>query len=101
MIWTTVDLITLTDAIGDMGDPTVTKAYAIKFAKLKSVRQTEYYQASANGLKPEHMFEITSADYSNEKRLRYPSTSGTEYEIIRAYDKGEKTELICQGITNK
>jgi len=100
MRWTTVDLITITNSVNSLGDNIKSKVYATKFAKLMSVRQSEFYQASANGLRPEHMFEITSADYSGEKSLRYPSATGAEYEVVRVYDKGEKTELICQGITN-
>ena len=95
--WTTIDLITLTNTVNSVGDPIQSKAYATKFAKLKSVRQSEFYQAAANGLRPEVMFEISSIDYSCDKSLRYNSA---EYEVVREYDKGVMTELICQGVTN-
>ena len=100
MKWTVVDLITETNSVNSLGDAIVSKTYTAHFAKLMSVRQSEFYQANANGLQPQHMFEITSVDYSGEKTLRYPTSTGKEYEVIRVYDKGEKTELICQGLTN-
>ena len=100
MINTTIDLITLTNTVNTLGDSIKSKTYATKFAALKSVRQSEYYQAAANGLQPQHMFEIRSIDYSGEKSLRYTSSSGAEYEVIRVYNSGEFTELVCQGLTN-
>jgi hypothetical protein len=93
----TVDLITITNSVNDLGDNIKSKAYSTVFAQLGSIRQSEYYQANANGLKPQFMFTLRSIDYGGEKSLRY---SSTEYEVIRIYDKGEHTELICQGLTN-
>ena len=95
-----IDLITLTNTVNALGDAVKSKTYATKFATLKSVRQSEYYQAAANGLQPQHMFELRSIDYGGEKSLRYPASSGSEYEVIRVYNSGEYTELICQGLTN-
>ena len=100
IISTAIDLITITSSVNSLGDNIKSKTYATKFANLKSVRQSEFYQAAANGLRPEHMFELRSVDYSGEKSLRYPSSTGTEYEVIRVYDMGEMTELVCQGLTN-
>lgn len=67
------------------------------FANKKSVRQTEFYQAQATGLKPELMFEVRSIEYQEEPKLAF---NGKEYNIIRAYEKGELTEIVCTGIVN-
>jgi SPP1 family predicted phage head-tail adaptor len=90
-----IDLITVTTTQNSIGDNIYTNTYSQKFANKKSVRQSEFYQAMNNGLKPSLLFEIRSIDYNNEESLRYNSK---EYTIIRTYDKGEITELICEGL---
>lgn len=70
--------------------------YKIVYAKKRSIRQSESYQAASVGLKPELMFEIHSIDYDNEERVKY---NDKIYEITRVYDRGEVTELIVTAIT--
>jgi SPP1 family predicted phage head-tail adaptor len=69
------------------------------FANKKSIRQSEFYQAQATGLKPELTFEIHVTEYADEESLVYKEKT---YNIIRTFEKGEKLELICEGtvITN-
>ena len=62
------------------------------FANRKSVRQSEWYAAALAGLRPEIMFEVRSFEYQDERALRY---QGRRYDIIRTYDRGEMTELVC------
>ena len=63
------------------------------FCNKKSVRQSEFYQANAQGFKPELMLEVRSDDYEGEEYIDY---GGKRYRIIRSYDKnGEITELVC------
>lgn len=64
--------------------------YREVFANKKSVRQSEFYQAASVGLKPELVFEIHSFEFNNDEKVR---CNGKEYSIIRAYEKGEITEL--------
>jgi SPP1 family predicted phage head-tail adaptor len=69
------------------------------FANKKSVRQSEFYQASAAGFKPELMFEIRSFEYEGENVLTF---EGKDLSIIRTHSKnGEITELICTGLVNE
>jgi len=65
------------------------------FANRKSVRQSEFYAASMAGLRPEIMFEIRSIEYQGERALRYHDR---RHDIIRTYDRGEITELVCTGV---
>lgn len=66
------------------------------FADKKSIRQSEFYQSQATGMKPEVMFIIRSSEYDNETKLIY---NLKRYNIIRAFEtKNEMTELICAGI---
>jgi phage head-tail adaptor, putative, SPP1 family len=63
------------------------------FANKKSVRQSEFYQAIAAGLKPEIVFEVREQEYHDEKKARYGET---DYHIIRTYSRnGEIMELVC------
>lgn len=84
-----------TNAIGDpIRTPTETKIYVNEL----SIRQSEFYQAQASGLRPEIMFETRLQNYNNEGRIKY---GGKTYDIIRTYKKNRDfIELVCQGITN-
>jgi len=97
MLWRdTIDLVSIAYTINDIGNSVEVETKSTVFANKKSIRQSEFYQAMANGLKPEIMFEIRSIDFSNQDRLEYNSK---KYRIIRAYSKnGEITELVCEGI---
>jgi SPP1 family predicted phage head-tail adaptor len=64
------------------------------FAKEKSVRQTEFYQAAAQGLLPVKVFEIRYLEYREESKLTY---EGRPYKIIRTFSGDEQMlELICE-----
>lgn len=76
------------------GEPVQSVAYTKVFANKRSVRQSEFYAASNLGLKPELMFEVNSHEYLGHQKIKYNSKV---YEIIRAYDKGEVTELTVAG----
>lgn len=76
------------------GEPIQTIVYRELFANKKSVGQREFYQAANAGLKPELVFEIRSFEFDNDEMVRYPvGENGKVYSIIRAYEKGEITEL--------
>ena len=93
-----VKLISVTVTENDMGDIIETPTEREVFADKQSIRQSEFYQAAATGLRPELMFVVRSIDYNGEPKLKY---NGKEYAIIRTYDKdGELIELICQGLVN-
>jgi SPP1 family predicted phage head-tail adaptor len=90
-----LDLITVTVTQNDIGDDIPTKTYNRIFCNKKSVRQSEFYQAMNDGLKPEYVFEVRSADYSNETLIRYNSK---EYMVVRVNPKmNEWTEITVQG----
>lgn len=97
MLWSNVArLISYVDGVDAIGDITKVASYKDVFVNKKSIRQNEFYQAMATGLKPELMLEIKSIDYEDEKKISF---NDKEYTIIRTYDKnGEVTELICQGV---
>jgi SPP1 family predicted phage head-tail adaptor len=64
------------------------------YANKKSVRQTEFYQAMAAGMKPEIVFEVMVADYSDEPKVKYGDDK--YYRVIRTYSANdERIELVC------
>ncbi|MFD1953734.1 phage head closure protein [Paenibacillus thailandensis] len=63
------------------------------FANKKSVRQSEFYQAAAVGLRPEMVFEIQVIEYEEQPKVRY---GDTVYHVVRTFSKnGEVLELVC------
>lgn len=94
-----ISLITVITTENELGDVIEETTERQVFADKQSVRQSEFYQAAATGLRPELMFVVRSIDYHGETRLKY---NDKEYNIIRTYDKdGELTELVCQGVVNR
>jgi len=94
-----ISLITVTTTENELGDTIEVSTERQVFADKQSVRQSEFYQAAATGLRPELMFVVRSIDYNQEPKLKHGDKT---YTIIRTYDKdGELTELICQGVVNK
>jgi len=64
------------------------------YCNKKSVRQSEFYQAGAQGKKPEIMLEVRTANYHDEEFIEFRDV---RYHIDRTYtpDKDpDKTELI-------
>lgn len=93
-----IKLISVTVTENDMGDIIETPSEREVFADKQSIRQSEFYQAAATGLRPELMFVVRSVDYNQEPKLKHGDKT---YTIIRTYDRdGELIELICQGVVN-
>ena len=80
-----------------MGDIITDIEKRMVYGDKKSIRQSEFYQAQATGLRPELAFEIRSIEYDDEELIEYNEKT---YQIIRTYDKGEFIELVCQGVVN-
>jgi len=99
MLWRDViNLISVTTTVNDLGDAVDTETSSQVFANKKSIRQSEFYQAMANGLRPETMFQIRYSDYSEQGKISYNSET---YDIIRVYTKNDEIiELICNRLVN-
>lgn len=66
------------------------------FCNEKGVKRNEFYQAQAQGYRPELCIEIKALDYDKEGHFEY---NGTMYRVIRTYPvKNECLELICQAL---
>jgi SPP1 family predicted phage head-tail adaptor len=93
-----INLVSETETVNNMGDSLSVEVKRQIFANKKSIRQSEFYQAAANGLKPELMFEIRYLDYQEEQKIEYNNKS---YNVIRSFTKNDEIiELICEGAVN-
>ena len=91
-------LITELKSENELGDVITIDTEKQVFCKRKSIRQSEHYQAFANGLKPEIAFDIHSFEYSGEQKLKYKDKY---YNVIRTYERTDEiTEVICEGVVN-
>lgn len=93
-----ITLMKETNTVDSYGDTTQTFTERQVFAEVKSIGQTEFYQAEAVGLKPEIKFVIADfADYEGEKRLKYTAFGGVEeiYSVIRTYRNKINLEIVC------
>jgi SPP1 family predicted phage head-tail adaptor len=91
-------LITYTDSVNEIYDPVKIPIPRRVFANKESIGQAEFYQASAQGLKPELKLVIRSKSYQGEDAISYQSKL---YKIIRTFEREtDFIELICQGVVN-
>lgn len=93
-----ITLMKETNTVNDYGDTVQTFTERTVFAEVKSIGQTEFYQAEAVGLKPEIKFLIADfADYEGEKQLKYTPFGGTEqiYTVLRTYRNKINLEIVC------
>ncbi|MCR8635750.1 phage head closure protein [Paenibacillus radicis (ex Xue et al. 2023)] len=89
-------LISVTTGVNDVGDPITIRTPRETFAEKKSVRQSEFYQAAAAGLKPVLTFTVWTLEYAGETELEF---EGTTYTIARTFEKNDKEmELVCSGL---
>ena len=80
----------------EVGDSIETIEKSMRFAKVKSIGQSEFYKAQAQGLKPEIKFVLADyLDYDNQEELVY---NNFRYKILRTYrtDRNE-IEITCYG----
>lgn len=93
-----VKLIAESKTTNEYGDTVVVESERQVFAQLKSIGQSEFYQAQAVGLKPEIKFVLPDfLEYNGEDRLRYTPFGGEEttYSIIRTFRNNNELELVC------
>jgi len=89
-------LLTMQSTTNEVGDQIETPKKVMRFAKIKSIGQTEFYQAQAQGLKPEIKFVLADyLDYDNQEEVIH---NNYRYKVLRTYrtDKSEM-EIVCYG----
>ncbi|MGO5053582.1 phage head closure protein [Lachnospiraceae bacterium LCP25S3_G4] len=93
-----IKLVKIKKTVNEYGDITDTETEKIVFAELKSITQSEFYQAQSVGLKPEIKFTIADYyDYCGESIIRYKERELEEdYSVIRTYRVGNELEIVCK-----
>lgn len=94
-----VKLVSVEKSKDEYGDIQENTTERVVFAGLKSIGQSEFYQAQVAGFKPEIKFVLADyLDYKGEKQLKYTTQNGTEevFSVIRTYRTGCEMELICK-----
>ena len=93
-----IELVAITHTANAIGDPVETTTKTQVFADKMAINQSEFYQANAQGLRPEIKFKIRLIDYSQQSQFEWNSKP---YKIIRVYDKDDEfIEITGQGIVN-
>ena len=88
-----ISLVSISYSDNDYGNSIEKETKKEVYADVQGIRQSEFYQANATGLKPEKTFVIRAIEYNNEPKVYYNSKY---YTVIRTYDKdGELLELVC------
>lgn len=88
------------NTVNEYGDPVQTFTTRQVFAEVKSISQTEFYQAQATGLKPEIKFVIADFyDYQDEKIISYKAygqSTAEDYTVLRTYRTKTNLEIVCK-----
>lgn len=88
-------LASVKSTINEFGDSIETMETSMRLAKLKSIGQTEFYQAQAQGLKPELKFVLADyLDYDNQEYIVY---NNFRYKVLRTFRTGNEIEIVCYG----
>lgn len=95
-----IELVSESKSVDAYGDTTETTTARTVFAELRSIGQSEFYQAQAVGLKPEIKFVLSDfLEYQNEKIIRYKAfneTEAEEYHVLRTYRNNNELEIVCK-----
>lgn len=91
---TVIGLVSLTHTQDDIGQYTATETNREVLAEMRSVSQSEWFEAGRNGLKPSICFVMFRDDYNGEKIITH---YGKRYGIYRTYvNESEQIELYCE-----
>jgi hypothetical protein len=94
-------LISSTITYDDIGNPIETPVEIDILCDMKSIGRTEFYNAAANGLKPEYILVVHPYEYNNETYVLFSedSTPKQKYKVIKTYKVDfEKLELTCEKV---
>lgn len=88
-------LQTMKSTVNNVGDQIKTPERVMRFAKVKSIGFSEFYQAQAQGFKPEIKFVLADyLDYNGQEEVVYYNF---RYKVLRTYRTGNEIEIVCYG----
>lgn len=88
-----IKLISETAATDEVGYPTSTETPREILCSVKSVGQSEFFNASQAGITPEFSFDVAAIEYNGEKICEYRNK---RYAIYRTYLRGDTMELYAE-----
>lgn len=95
-----IELVSETKTVDEYGDTIEETTARTVFAGLRSIGQSEFYQAQAVGLKPEIKFVLPDfLEYHGEKIIRYKAfneTEAEEFTVLRTYRNNNELEIVCK-----
>lgn len=95
-----IKLISENKEVDEYGDMVIKETERSVFAELKSIGQSEFYQAQALGLKPEIKFVLPDyLEYRGEQKLRFQDfgeEEEREYSVLRTFRSNNTLELVCK-----
>ena len=78
----------------EIGNPVVVETRNRVLCNVNSIGGREFYDAAAQGLKPEIEFVIHRYEYNGEQKVEF---KGRSYTVIRTYATNfEEIELTCE-----
>lgn len=87
-------LITESNTTDEYGEPTKNISERKVYPSISSTRQSEFYQAQAQGFKVVKTVTIREFEYRGEKKIR---EDNAVYEILRTYSPGDgNIELVLK-----
>ncbi|MBQ6148675.1 MAG: hypothetical protein IJI83_03915 [Oscillospiraceae bacterium] len=91
-------LCTEREEVDKFNKPYKTYQKVLVFCNSKGVKRNEFYQAQAQGYRPELCVEIKEIDYAKQTHFEF---GGTMYRIIRTYPvDNECLEIIAQSLVS-
>lgn len=90
---TVITLLGGEPSVNAAGDTIPGSARTDVVARIRSVGQSEFYQAQALGQKPEIKAVIWAVEYAGQQQVEI---DGRVYRINRTYQDGDHMELTCQ-----
>lgn len=85
----------------DIGNPVETPTNIDILCGVKSIGRTEFYNASANGLKPSYIFVVHPYEYNGETYVLFSENESPKqrYKVMKTYKANmEELELTCEKV---
>ena len=76
------------------GDPTIEETSRDVFCGVRSISQSEFYQAQTSDFRPELKFVLADyLDYNDETVVEH---NGQRYRVLRTFRAGQELELVAE-----
>lgn len=96
-----VYLVSETESLDDLNQPTTIKTKSKKVVEFRSISGSEYFAGRKNNLSPQFSFILSAFDYQGEKIVEY---NGETFAVYRTYEPDDdRIEIYCQvegGVTD-